>query len=184
MPSVRVRRNSQYTTLSGEDGTVPPRDNTGRPRSRTLASSFRIPGSTPYPSSPVERSNLAIRTGSEFATAERNLSADRPYNSVRLPSKVADSSLRATQALRGVRSHDHPYFQNRRLENNQDGTIALQGSQADIVVPNSGHPGVLESTLSFSSVASDPFRGSDDESLHEDDIVEHLDVIGMGIQGP
>ena len=187
---MRVRRGSQYRTLEGEDNAEGGRnDTTGRPRSRTLASLYRSevssPTASPVVTSPVEELPSERRRAQSDAEAggsseKPDLPREyRPYDSVRVPSKIADSILskkRSSQAVRAQRSLE-PLW--RRTESS-DGQI-LHGSQADIVVPGDGRPGRLESALSLSSAGEeeDPFRSSSDSlDHHDDDIVEHLEVIG------
>lgn len=174
MPSVRVRRSSQYVSIRGEDGT---RDDTQRrPRSRTLASIYRPPGQA---SSESSQSDAAIAS----PIGQDDADADLSRGSTAQFSRVADSILYGSAGP----SHPRRYTSNELLNGQRadsleperrraGATITFEGSQADVVVPDDGKgPGILERSLSLSSDASDPFQNS---AEHEDDIVEHLDVIG------
>ena len=100
------------------------------------------------------------------------------------PSRPFPRSI-LSPGLRGYKSYDYisENAKRRRTSSaearNGDGTITLEGSQANVVVPDGGYPGLLESNLSLASAASNPFGRNDSSLNHEDDIVEHLDVIGM-----
>ncbi|KAI5124945.1 hypothetical protein M0805_007372 [Coniferiporia weirii] len=182
MPSVRVRRGSQYASLYDGDGNNPDQaGNTGsdatRPRSRTLASIY-------HRTDPLAHINL---TDGEPSTGAPLPNVERPTNHTgQSSSKVAGSILSGQQpphALREYRSGDFAYgeigpFSPSPGAPGNSRSITLEGSQADVVVPNDGLPGLLERQLSVASARSNPFRSSSEESLHhEDDIVEHLDVI-------
>ncbi|KAH8113230.1 hypothetical protein DFH11DRAFT_1600871 [Phellopilus nigrolimitatus] len=175
MPSVRVRRGSSYASLNGDDNAEQLRSSaTTRPRSRTLASIYRPSDPLASEPSPADESR-APRPG--FLDAERAFST---FN----PSKVADSILsapHASQPLKRYKSNDLLYGESRRGssgsggQNDRPGTVTLEGSQADVVVPNVGHPGLLESRLSFTSDGSNAFQGSNEDALHhEDDIIPKL----------
>lgn len=182
MPSVRVRRGSQYSFLLGDDGAR--NETPARPRSRTLASIYRPSGLL------VPESN---QTGEPSSSTGRQdlLNANDPprTGNDRQNGRVADSILngsRPPQTVRGYRSHDvlrdrPPRISSDSVERKGDGAFTLEGAQANVVVPNdgSGKQGILESNLSLASAASNPFQSSiEDLHHHEDDIVEHLDVIG------
>lgn len=110
-------------------------------------------------------------------------------NAHRPVSKIASSILlrqKSAELRRTYKSqdfaHDARTRQSRASDSRLDNaTTTFEGRQADVVVPNDGRPGLLESQLSISSVESDPFdNNSSQVSLnHEDDIVEHLDAIGL-----
>lgn len=181
MPSVRVRRGSQYASLLGDDELQQNRSPTlTRPRSRTLASIYQ--NADPLTIVNVEQPEAAQP---EVASPDRISRLDDTPS--RPASKVASTILsqqRSTEALRGYRSHDYANSYRRRTSRASDSrpdnrTHTIEGQQADLVVPDAGRPGLLESQLSFSSAGSNPFNSPSEESLnHEDDIVEHLDVIG------
>ncbi|KDQ64600.1 hypothetical protein JAAARDRAFT_106770, partial [Jaapia argillacea MUCL 33604] len=58
----------------------------------------------------------------------------------------------------------------------RDSMISMEGAQAEVLMPSDGHPGRIESVLSLGH--STNHEGAlEDDNLHEDDIVEHLDVI-------
>ena len=179
MPSVRVRRGSQYASLIGEDNTpdqTHPRQSS-RPRSRTLASIYNVPSQL-APSSGRDTSESGESTGQLHEPASGPSTDRKPY-----AGKIAGSIL--SPGLRGYKSYDYisEHAKRRRTSSaearNGDGTITLEGSQANVVVPDGGYPGLLESNLSLASAASNPFGRNDSSLNHEDDIVEHLDVIGM-----
>ena len=178
MPSVRVRRSSQYASLTGEDNS--PNQSHGRrntrPRSRTLTSIYNVPDQQPTSSG-----NDSKDAGSSSGNLNDSTPApklDRRYHT----GKVAGTVL--SPSLRGYKSHDHINENSKRLRTSSaegrtgGGTIILEGSQADVVVPDDGYPGILESNLSLASAASNTFGRNDNFLNHEDDIVEHLDVIG------
>lgn len=184
MPSVRVRRGSQYASLLGEDELQEQNRGSGitRPRSRTLASIYQN-------SDPLTIVNVEDAQGAQAESSSGPERASRPGDSPPRPlSKVASSILshqKSSELLRAPRSQDFGSAHRRRPAYASDSrlhdrTLTLEGQQADVIVPNDGRPGVLESQLSFSSAESDPFSNASENSLnHEDDIVEHLDAIGM-----
>ena len=179
MPSVRVRRSSRYSSLLGEDTESPNSEIRGRPRSRTLVSIFQ--------NRPPNLDTQQVASTSHFQSGQDesgNVSDSKPSpTSQSATSKVASSirnpSLHAP--LRGHRSF--PGFHREDLQASSMGqrhSLKLEGSQADVIVPYDGTMGRIESTLSstrYNDRDIDLDEGSD-HTHHDEDIVEHLDVIG------
>jgi hypothetical protein len=179
MPSVRVRRGSHYSTLLGDDAHVNAEQST-RPRSRTLQSIYR----SPEDPEPQQGSPSSGRSPNEAGPSQTPM--QRASNIHHHPGRVADhimSRSHSSRALRGHSSRDYLQADDGRRDmsdSSRSGRVMLEGSQVDVSIPKDGRPGILESQLSLSSLASNPFRNASQNSLHhEDDIVEHLDVIGM-----
>lgn len=191
MPSVRVRRGSQYTTLSGsENGDQNDERGTAtggatRPRSRTIASIY----------SSFRQSAQAQEADTSGASPSQ-LRPERPFNSLNRSSKVEDAikkqasrTLRPSDARRsfspsGGHSGRASYEYDRDhsdVGSRPRDSVILEGSQADVVVPRDGPMGRVGSALSVTDSHVDSFDDSSTDELnhHEDEIVEHLDVIGM-----
>jgi hypothetical protein len=165
-PTVRIKR-SDYSTLrerAQNEEQQPP---------QSLASLFRRPRSislAAYP--PLAQTDLTGQDDPFTGTTGR--ATGRPLQRRRANSRIQDHFI-----SRSLGRSQHPPGDAHSLTSASSGRansrppspfITLRGSNTDIVAPRSDiGPGVLGSTLSLS-------RPSDDH--HEDDIVEHLDVIG------
>lgn len=59
--------------------------------------------------------------------------------------------------------------------------MTIRGAAADLRVPSRADPGIVESSISISSFKADDAdpRRSEFSDHHHDDVVEHLDVIGI-----
>ena len=179
MPSVRVRRaRSQYTTLRGEpdggaDVTLRVEDPPASRRRRTLVSIFHDQPGSPPVSTQTQEDDEPQRSSRLRRGSTRSRQYDSGSIENRRPiSKVVDTimnsaSPRTTGFLRTHKSTE-PLV----------GQTELRGSQADIRVPSSDHPGILNSDLSVSSRVYSETDEDEDEDHHHDDVVEHLDVIG------
>lgn len=182
MPSVRVRRGSQYRAIGGDDGPEQQASTSGRPRSRTITSMYRSEG-TSQDDSPSVGQLSPRRRRSDTEAEDTRSDNGSPYDSRRRLSKIEDSILsrkRSSNAVRGQRSLE-PLW---RRPESMEGQV-LHGSQADIMVPGDGRPGRLESALSLTSSGEgeeNPFHSSSESLNHDDDIVEHLEVIGESSQ--
>lgn len=196
MPSVRVRRGSlPYTTLESDSderqGTAE-RQNGRRPRSGTLASIFRqdaqpsaSPPAPPHPSPPMPSPDSPQAHSRHLSPSPRQSSPSSPqqrYGSLRSkPSKIADSILSGRMSQRRLLPRGGSTGRS-SVETDRDRreSLTLEGAQADVVIPTDGHPGLIGSSLSLgSSIPGSWDTSSRDEFHHEDEIVEHLDVIGM-----
>lgn len=179
MPSVRLRR-SQYASLIDDDGTH--NESQSRPRSRTLASIYR-------PSSQAAHegvSGLHARPGSSPSAQEQAVVSRS--SSVRPTSRVAETILYglADQNLGEVTSLSRGSSQGDVLSSSSDsderrryGRVIQDWPYAHPNLSDGGRRrAVNDSNLSLYSDSSDesfdPYRDID----HEDDVVEHLDVIG------
>lgn len=192
MPSVRVRRGSQYASLVGDEGQGEQPAVT-RPRSRTLASIYRPPSiandlekgdNNPGPLSRASRSGSGSGSGEEGEKAGPSHSVAvedvRPTNS-QMQGRVADHILthsRSSRALQTHTSRDYLRSDHGRLRSTSGspgpGRVTLEGSQVDFNVPRDAGPGLLESNLSLNSGNGNPFRSDEDSLHHDDDIVEYV----------
>lgn len=188
MPSVRVRRGSQYATLLGEDG-QPEQHRISRPRSRTLASLYGPPNvadleaGRPHTQSTLRQGTCSSSESDKAGPSHTvNVEEARPASSY-MQGRVADHILtksRSSAALLRHSSQDYLRAEGGRIRSVSvtdygPQRVTLEGSQVDLNVPRDAGPGVLESNLSLQSMASNPFR-SDGDSVrnHEDDIVEYV----------
>lgn len=182
MPSVRVRRGSQYRAIGGDDGSEQQASTSGRPRSRTITSIYRSEGTSQDDSPPAGQLSPRRRR-SDTEVEDTKFDNGSPYDSRRRFSKIEDSILskkRSSNIVRGQRSLEPLWRRPESLEGQ-----VLHGSQADIMVPGDGRPGRLESALSLTSTGEgeeNPFHSSSESLNHDDDIVEHLEVIGESSQ--
>lgn len=174
MPSVRVRRTSDYTQLDDQGnvkrntrertalGTVfPSLQNLKRPSS----SGGELSVVSPPPATRPEIRRATI-SGPRAASPviRRPRAGSRVVDHIVKP-RPSGSSLRqqrSTTPLRRDESSSHVIF---------------EGSQADVVLDHQvgEDPGFIESALSLHSGHS----AAVEDEHHHDDIVEHLDVIGM-----
>lgn len=201
MPSVRVRRGSRaYTSLYGEENVEANEQPRGgnsdmrRARSETLASLYRSPPDSP-PQVPQEIRQSQPSTDSPVQHAHFDYLAPPPsrgsspdamqrYGSLRSrPSRIAGSILSSRNSQRQLRERAGSNARRSSIDSGDAqgrGSITLEGSQADVVIPNDGgHPGLIGSSLSIASSTPSTYDdSSSDELHHEDEIVEHLDVIG------
>ena len=187
MPSVRVRRGSQYASLLGEDGQGQGDFPVTRPRSRTLASIYRPPSIAPdleqgkrTPSPLRQASDSGSGADGEKAgpSASHAVEEARPV-SAHVQGRVADHILQKTRSshhLQPQSSRDYLRVEHGRTRamSSVHGPrrVTLEGSQIDLNVPKDAGPGLLESNLSLDTNNSNPFQSDDDSLHHEDDIVE------------
>lgn len=183
MPSIRVKRG--YSTLQ-ESPLLPAAEApqaVTRPRSRSLAHIFTpIPQDQPAqdaelrPSHNRRRSQTVTEGAITPGTRTLPRQPSRILNHIMSSTKIARPEARslrhrASSVLSGVRRSFS------RTSRDRSDMVSIEGRQEDILVPaDPGHePGRLGSALSIRPEdARDPF-----EEHHHDDIVEHLDVIGV-----
>ncbi|KAL5508277.1 hypothetical protein ACEPAH_5896 [Sanghuangporus vaninii] len=179
MPSVRLRR-SRYASLSDDDGFLS--ESQRRPRSRTLASIYR-PSSQAAPQAPA---GLHSRPGSSPSVQEQ-ATISRP-SSVRPTGRVAENILygapdqnlgEGTNLSRGSSQGDVLSSSSESEGRKRYGRAAQDWPHAALSQPDGSRRRTMNySTLSLYSDTSDdsfdPYRNAAD---HEEDIVEHLDVI-------
>lgn len=182
MPSVKVRRraysHSQYGTLLEEGGNdasqAPHNDSTTRPRSRTLASLFMASQTDPSNRGEGARrqqqnARRPSETSGPSATNARTAPLGRVAHSIRKTGSYVRPPLR-------MGSLDPTASTAAGNQGDQDRMVLLHGSQLDVAVHSNDLAGVMGSSLSLASHISSML--SLDDEHHEDDIVEHLDVIG------
>ncbi len=205
MPSVRVRRGSRpYTSLFGEenvDSNEQQQEGASdirRARSETLASLYRPPpGSPSRPPQEISQSQqtpespMAHAHFDYLAPPSRELSPDgmQRYGTLRSkPSRIAGSILSSQRSQRHMRGRSGSNAMRSSMDSDDArgrGSITLEGSQADVVIQSDGHPGLIGSSLSVASSTPSTYDGSSSDELHhEDEIVEHLDVIGADFCWP
>ncbi len=191
MPSVRVKR-GQYSYLF--DGQQDDSTAQRRPRSRSIASILGQNPTSPQgaptqeaPPSPLTELQHGRQRSRTIDTAVSD--APTPGRLQRPPSRISDhimSSARTPQrtgmssAEVRTRASDSPRLTaEKRDRSSQDGgdTVSLQGSTENIVYHGSGRPGRIGSALSLPTSQRSSYDLNDEH--HHDDIVEHLDVIGM-----
>ncbi|KAF5344065.1 hypothetical protein D9758_008854 [Tetrapyrgos nigripes] len=149
MPSVRVKRH-RYSSLSedGNERTIP----------RSLSTIFRRP------------SAQELNQTQPPHTAPLHL-----HDQTGLPSSsiVYDLWTRGG-SVRAPLLHDprRPRVDSQRSTHAQSGVVTLEGSVANLQVPNDGATGIIGSVLDLTAQEE-----QGDGSHHHDDIVEHLDVI-------
>ncbi|KAL5527363.1 hypothetical protein ACEPAG_6154 [Sanghuangporus baumii] len=179
MPSVRLRR-SHYASLGDDDGLL--NESQSRPRSRTLASIYR-PSSQAAPQAPA---GLHSRPDSGHSVQE-HVAISRP-NSVRPTGRVAESILygapgqnfgEGTDLSRASSQGDVLSSSSESEGRKQYGRATQDWPHAALSQPDGSRRRAMnDSTLSLYSDTSDdsfdPYRNATD---HEEDIVEHLDVI-------
>jgi hypothetical protein len=164
-PTVRIRR-SDYSTLRERGHNEEPQP------PYSLASLFRRPRSVSLADPPLAQTSLAGQddgfTGTAGRAAGRTLQRQRANS--RIQDHVINRSLGRSQRPPGDAHSLTSVSSGPANSRPSSPFITLRGSTTDIVAPLSdAGPGVLGSALSLS-------RPSEDH--HEDDIVEHLDVIG------
>ena len=179
MPSVRVRRaRSQYTSLRGESDSGPEvtiriEDAPRRSRRRTITSIFHGQPESPIAPPQAQEVDEAQRNSRLWRASTRSRQYDSASVENRRPvSKVVETimnsaSPRTAGFLRSQKSSEPLVRQ-----------TELRGSQADIRIPASDRPGILNTALSVSSRAFSETDEDEDDDHHHDDVVEHLDVIG------
>ena len=190
MPSVRIRRGSLYSTLLGEDGDEGRNTETGgRRRSRTLTSIFqtRPPTESTSQGTPNERFQAQEDEGNTSPSGQTTTSSS-DYSAPRSVTGKVASSIRSSSVhmpLRGHRSHPAFSWDERQPSSSQQRhSLTLEGSQANIIIPtgDGGGMGRIGSSFSLPRTNSqeydDEVDDRSDEFHHDDDIVEHLDVIG------
>lgn len=168
MPSVRLRRGSlsQYTVFGRDDDGQD--DVVTRPRSRTLNSIFR-PQPEQSSSSDSPPRPIAQDGGSPDPQQHGKVSGSILGNTLRIPGALRDKRSRGS--LAPGRSPSPAT----RLK----GSTTFHGSQEDVVIPREDQVGRIGSSFSLSSSVNDrSYHSSNEELNHEDNIVEHLDVIG------
>jgi len=172
MPSIRVRR-SHYGAL--DDLSLEP--STQYPRS--LANS--LGGSQPQrprakSTSQVDHGNNVIPEPATVPRVARSpgLSVSHRPRAASVVSQhvlnVAPNRM-ATNSTRDRRISAHPGSHSSA----RSGMIELEGDQADILVPSDTQGGAVGSALNLTRY----HESQADEDEHHDEIVEHLDVIGM-----
>jgi hypothetical protein len=174
MPSVRVRR--QYSPLQDPTEQEP----------RSLAAIFSPGQPEPRPVSVVLPDSPAIPQQQPGASNDASPTRQRARGLSRVSRHCLSQSFRNSdvprvedrerdQRVRERRSHGSMNSPRTRSPNRlavHDGMVAIEGSQVDVWVHSDGEPGRIGSAL---SVHSDGQQPEDDH--HQDDIVEHLDVI-------
>lgn len=181
MHSVRVKR-GQYSTL--EDGSI--QRNT-RPRSRSLADVFGPPAPLTAPTLPRQQVQNHPRQRSETVSSPRtdeHPSTASPPRTLRRPSsKIHEHIMSSTRRDSTRRNRHYSEAQTspllgdgrRRSEDSSD-VVSLRGSAENVEYRgDSRRMGRIGSALNF-------HEDGDDGLHHEDDIVEHLDVIGKFLQ--
>lgn len=174
MHSVRVKR-GQYASLQDR-----PQGRITRPRSRSLATVF---GSPTLPSTPAFTSNEPTHARHRSQTVsgpggDPSDSTSSPPRTLRRPSsKIHDHIMSSTRGgsfrrhLHPEEAQNSPLLGRRRNEDRSD-VVSLQGSAENVEYRGDGRRmGRIGSALSLPD-------GMHDDQHHEDDIVEHLDVIG------
>ena len=145
------------TTLQPEPSSTVHRDSgmTKRPRSQTLASLFGEPRSSTYP-----------RQTSPFSGRgqPRSTEGEEEVPTVRRPTLGLVAGHLSYRSQLPLHVADLP-------QSSRPSIIAGQGSQVDVLIPHEGQPSLVGSALSH--VLDTQMEH------HEDNIVEHLEVIGM-----
>ena len=183
MPSIRVKR-GEYTSLADvQEGP------TRQPLSRDTYT--QPPPSSPPPQRTLtEHPTIARHNGRQRSSTSGTGGSDAPSFRKRRPSRVSEHILAARRASRAAsrrykdvdaNAEDTQKLRSQEQPPGVGGSgremVALQGSHEQIVYSgNRQHPGLVGSALSLpDSIES---RYSQDDFMHHDDIVEHLDVIG------
>ena len=187
MPSIRVRRTADYAQLDDQGNVI---RNT---RERTaLETVFPSLPNLKRPSSlggepsrvsppPATRPGARRATVSAPKTNEVWRSASPIVRRPRAGSRVVDHIVRPRPSGSGLRQQRSTTPLRRdesvRSSSTTRSHIVLEGNQADVVLDHQvgEDPGFIENSLSVHSTLS---AAAGDEH-HHDDIVEHLDVIGM-----
>ena len=176
MHSVRVKR-GQYASL--QDG---PQERITRPRSRSLATIFgspTLPSTSVVPVLPQEQGHVRQRSQTlSVPGGDPTRSTVSPPRTLRRPSsKIHDHIMSSTRGgstrryLQPEGGPDSPLLGRRRDDEGSD-IVSLQGSAGNVEYRGDARRmGRIGSAL---SLPSDEY----DDAHHEDDIVEHLDVIG------
>jgi hypothetical protein len=190
-PSVRVKRRHAYASILDEDRHRPeqPRDDQiegGRQTLSEAAATMPSPGSVASPGSPDSTTHLSPNIPNPRSNTSRVNRVVRSSMSYRSFSTDPDSNS------------PPPTFGRANLPPVPQGTI-FGGASADVVVPAPHHHGHaprtsrVRSALSSSPSRSGPDSDSDSDSdsddedrvmednehHHDDDVVDHLDVIGL-----
>lgn len=170
MPSVRVKRGHNNYAALDDDTQGRQASHPRRRRSHTLSSLF-----TPDP--PAQRADST-------SSAPGSTPPTNPYGTIpRRGSRVADHVMRGS-----VRSSQAPTLRERNssqplrasptshddgsYERDSAGNYLIEGAQETVAVPQDPLHGRVGSALSLQS------QQGDENGHHEDDIVDHLDVIG------
>lgn len=162
MPSVRVKRHV-YSSLGYQSRAGP---SEGSPRPRSLANLFKWP-LLEGPPSPLPNESPTIRPPPIATTMSRRTGSRVQDHLIPL---LGQERARARAMSLSQRYHQSP------RPSGDSAVVMLEGENVDVQVPGDDEPGRIDSTLSFSSY-NDPEHSGRDH--HHDDIVEHLDVIGV-----
>lgn len=187
MPSVRVRR-TDYAQLDDQGNVI--RDTQERTglgsvfpslQKRPSSSGGEPSRLSPPPATQAETSRSRRATISVPKPDEAQRSPSPVIRRPRAGSRVADHIVRPRPSAGGLRQQRSTTPLRRdgsvRSSSTTQSPVVLEGSQADVVLDHQvgDEPGFIGSALSVHSGLSI----MDEDEHHHDDIVEHLDVIGM-----
>ncbi|TFK55975.1 hypothetical protein OE88DRAFT_1804760 [Heliocybe sulcata] len=172
MPSVRVRRGT-YSSLRDEPAYGTTLASRRRPRGNTLAEIFFHRDASPEVDSGAAAGQLPNNSSLPRTTSDPG--ALPPEQPVQSRSKVSHHILNGTWKSGRLMSRRADGSRTSIGSSSGNRLVAQQGSQVDVLVPEGEHAGRVNTALSLKSTRTS--FASLDSQHHEDDIIEHLDVI-------
>ncbi|KAI0251281.1 hypothetical protein BJV78DRAFT_1282565 [Lactifluus subvellereus] len=201
MPSVRVRRRNAYASIQDEDRHHPEQVHDqsirGRPRALSETSGAPPPGG-PSESTPRTNDPLLppVPPHDNSHLSPNHPSVRRDMGRVNRLARASSFSYRSFSADEDSNISNSPPPAVARLGNiPPPGATIYEGTSAEVVVPGPPHGHSHKASRVQSALSSSPSRGgresdsdsdysddedrimADDEYHHDDDVVDHLDVI-------